>query len=91
MPQPGVESSVITLKCHEKPPVECDEAMLFKIIRASFNQRRKTLQNGLCNGTNFSKEQIVQAIAECGFVPAVRGETLSLEEFAKLTNVLMGK
>lgn len=88
MPQPNVESSVITLKCHEKPPVDCDEDLLFKIIRASFNQRRKTLQNGLSNGTHFSKEQITEAIEKCGFVPTIRGEALSLEDFANLTNVL---
>ena len=88
MPQPKVASSVITLKCHEKPPVDCDEDLLFKIIRASFNQRRKTLQNGLSNGLHYSKEQIIEAIEKAGFIPTVRGETLSLEEFAKLTNIL---
>ncbi len=88
MPQPKVESTVITLKCHDKPPVECDERLLFKIIRASFNQRRKTLQNGLSNGTEFSKEQIAEAIKLAGHAPTIRGEVLSLEQFAQLTNIL---
>ncbi len=88
MPQPKVSSTVITLKCHRKPPVECDEKLLFQIIRASFNQRRKTLQNGLSNGLHFSKEQIAEAIEKAGFSPTIRGEALSLEDFARLTNIL---
>ncbi len=88
MPQPKVESTVITLKCHDKPPVECDEKLLFKIIRASFNQRRKTLQNGLTNGTEFTKEQVAAAIEQAGYSPTIRGEVLSLEQFAYLTNIL---
>ena len=88
MPQPKVTSTVITLKCHNNPPVECDEKLLFQIIRASFNQRRKTLLNGLSNGLHYSKEQIAQAIEKAGFVPTVRGEALSLEDFATLTNIL---
>ncbi len=88
MPQPKVESTVITLKCHDKPPVECDEKLLFKIIRASFNQRRKTLQNGLTNGTEFTKEQVAAAIEQAGYSPTIRGEVLSLEQFADLTNIL---
>jgi len=88
MPQPKVASSVITLKCHDNPPVECDENLLFKVIRASFNQRRKTLQNGLSNGLHYSKEQIAEAIEKAGFSATIRGEALSLEEFALLTNIL---
>ena len=88
MPQPKVTSTVITLKCHNNPPVECDEKLLFQIIRASFNQRRKTLLNGLSNGLHYSKEQIAQAIEKAGFVTTVRGEALSLEDFATLTNIL---
>ena len=91
MPQPKVASSVINLKCHDKPPVECDEKLLFTLIRASFNQRRKTLQNGLSNGTHFSKEEILNAIEEAGFSPTIRGEALSLEDFAKLANLLSKK
>ncbi|WP_028243121.1 16S rRNA (adenine(1518)-N(6)/adenine(1519)-N(6))-dimethyltransferase RsmA [Pseudobutyrivibrio ruminis] len=88
MPQPKVTSTVITLKCHNNPPVKCDEKLLFQIIRASFNQRRKTLQNGLSNGLHFSKEQIAEAIEKAGFSPTVRGEALSLQDFATLTNIL---
>ena len=88
MPQPKVSSTVITLKCHDNPPVKCDEKLLFQIIRASFNQRRKTLQNGLSNGLHYSKEQIAEAIEKAGFSPTIRGEALSLEDFATLTNIL---
>ena len=90
MPQPKVTSTVITLKCHNNPPVDCDEKLLFQIVRASFNQRRKTLQNGLSNGLHYSKEQIAEAIEKAGFSPTIRGEALSLEDFATLTNVLKG-
>ena len=88
MPQPKVSSTVISLKCHHNPPVECDEKLLFQIVRASFNQRRKTLQNGLSNGLHYSKEQIAEAIEKAGFSPTIRGEALSLEDFARLTNIL---
>ncbi len=90
MPRPKVGSAVIRLTCHEKPPVEVtDERLMFRLIRASFNQRRKTLQNGLNNAADldFTKEQIVKAIEEAGFVPTIRGEALTLEEFAKLSNI----
>lgn len=92
MPRPNVDSAVIRLTRYEEPPVQVkDEKMLFKIIRASFNQRRKTLQNGLNNSSelNFTKDQIVAAIAEAGFSPSVRGEALTLEQFAKLTDILL--
>ena len=88
---PKVGSAVIRLTRHAETPVQVDdEKLLFQIIRASFNQRRKTLANGLKNyeGLSFEKETIEAAIAECGFSPSVRGEALSLEEFAKLANVL---
>lgn len=91
MPRPKVGSAVIRLTCHMQPPVKVkDEKLLFQIIRASFNQRRKTLANGLKNyeGLCLDKETIEHAIAACGFAPSVRGETLSLEEFAKLANAL---
>ena len=91
MPRPNVDSAVIRLTRYEEPPVQVkDEKMLFKIIRASFNQRRKTLQNGLNNSSelNFTKDQIAAAIAEAGFSPSVRGEALTLEQFAKLTDIL---
>lgn len=92
MPRPNVDSAVIRLTRYEEPPVQVkDEKMLFKIIRASFNQRRKTLQNGLNNSSelNFTKDQIAAAIAEAGFSPFVRGEALTLEQFAKLTDILL--
>ena len=65
--------------------------MMFRLIRASFNQRRKTLQNGLNNASDlhFTKEQIASAIESMGLPPAVRGETLTLEQFAKLTDLLV--
>ena len=92
MPRPKVGSAVIRLTTYDKPPVEVDdEKLMFRIIRASFNQRRKTLQNGLNNSSelNFTKDQIAAAIAEAGFSPSVRGEALTLEQFAKLTDILL--
>lgn len=90
-PQPKVGSAVIRLTRHAAPPVNVkDEKLMFRIIRASFNQRRKTLANGLKNAGNlpFSKEQIEEAITQLGKPLTVRGETLSLEEFAQLANLL---
>ena len=92
MPRPNVDSAVIRLTRYEEPPVQVkDEKMLFKIIRASFNQRRKALQNGLNNSSelNFTKDQIAAAIAAAGFSPSVRGEALTLEQFARLTDILL--
>lgn len=92
MPRPNVDSAVIRLTRYEEPPVQVKaEKMLFKIIRASFNQRRKTLQNGLNNSSelNFTKDQIAAAIAAAGFSPSVRGEALTLEQFARLTDILL--
>lgn len=91
MPRPKVGSAVIRLTRHEKPPVEVkDEKLLFHIIRASFNQRRKTLANGLNNSDRLEipKEAITEAIKQLGKGPSVRGEALTLEEFAKLSNNL---
>ncbi len=91
IPQPKVASSVIRLTCHKKPVVEVsDEAFLFKVIRASFNQRRKTLVNGLNNAPAIpvSKENIIKTIEELGYSPTIRGETLSLQEFATLSEAL---
>lgn len=91
MPRPKVGSAVIRLTRHEKPPVEVkDEKLLFHIIRASFNQRRKTLANGLNNSDRLEipKEAITEAIQQLGKGPSVRGEALTLEEFAKLSNNL---
>lgn len=94
VPQPKVASSVIRLTCHKEPPVEIsDEKFLFKVIRASFNQRRKTLANGLNNAPTIpvSKEDIISTIEELGYPASVRGETLSLEEFAALSEALKKK
>ena len=94
IPRPKVGSAVIRLTCHEKPPVEVrDEKLMFDIIRASFNQRRKTLVNGLNNSPvlDFSKEEILQAVESLGKGAGVRGEALSLEEFAALSNALSEK
>ena len=70
-----------------------DESMLFRLIRASFNQRRKTLVNGLSNGMGWSlsKEDVMKAITEAGFPETVRGETLSLEDFGKLSDIFCEK
>lgn len=89
MPRPNVDSAVIKLTRHKEPTVNvADEKLMFKIIRASFNQRRKTLVNGLKNSTelSFSKEQIVKVIEKIGKPETIRGEALTLEEFAELAN-----
>lgn len=91
MPKPNVDSAVIRLSRYEKPPVKAlDEAWLFSVIRASFNQRRKTLVNGLSNAGNLgiSKEKIAEAVAQMELSPTVRGETLTLEQFTELSNCL---
>jgi 16S rRNA (adenine1518-N6/adenine1519-N6)-dimethyltransferase len=93
IPRPKVGSSVIRLTKHDKKPVNVDNEELFwKLIRASFNQRRKTLQNGLNNSPEITltKETIAQAIESLGWSPTVRGETLTLEQFALLANCLSG-
>ena len=96
MPRPNVGSAVVNLKCHEKPPVEVmDEELMFKLIKASFAQRRKTLQNGLANSAelDFTKEEITEAILKMQELlgmkqnPLIRGETLTLKEFACLSDV----
>ena len=91
MPRPKVGSAVIRLERYEEPPVKViDEKLMFRIIRASFNQRRKTLANGLKNSAelDFTKEEIAEAITAIGKEPGVRGETLTLEEFARLADEL---
>lgn len=87
IPQPNVGSAVIRLTLHDNPPVKVsDEALLFQIIRASFNQRRKTLVNSLSNGGICNKEVIVLALQHMGLSESIRGEALTLEEFAQLSN-----
>ena len=91
MPRPKVGSTVIQLIRHEEPPVQVEnEEKMFALIRASFNQRRKTLLNGLrnCRELNLSKEVIEEALNICGFPLNVRGETLSLEDFGRLSDCL---
>ena len=91
IPRPSVGSAVIRLTRHGKKPVEVkDEKLMFALIRASFNQRRKTLQNSLNNSSelSFSKEEIGEAIEKMGLSPSVRGEALTLEQFAKLADAL---
>lgn len=90
MPRPNVGSAVIRLKRHETRPVDVkDEKLMFRIIRASFNQRRKTLANGLNNSPEigYTKEQIAVAIEKLGRGASIRGEALTLEEFARLSNI----
>lgn len=92
VPRPKVGSAVICLHAYEKPPVEVTDAkLMFQLIRASFNQRRKTLVNGLKNasGLDFHKEDILKALSEMGLGEAVRGETLTLSQFADLSNRLL--
>ena len=92
MPRPNVGSAVIRLTVHEKPPVVVkDEQLMFRLIRASFNQRRKTLANGLNNSPelHYSKEQIAEAIEKLGTSPSIRGEALTLEQFAQLADILL--
>lgn len=91
MPRPRIGSAVIRLERYDSPPVEVkDERLLFRIIRASFNQRRKTLANGLKNSAelDFTKGEIEAAIEKLGKGASVRGEALTLEEFAELSNWL---
>lgn len=93
IPRPGVASAVIRLTRYEKPPVQVtDEAFLFALIRASFNQRRKTLANGLSNAQNLSltREQVTEALEGMGLSPTVRGEALTLSQFAALSEMLKG-
>jgi len=88
-PRPKVESAVVRMDLREKPPVAADETKLFRVIRAAFNQRRKTLANALSSGLpELEKEKIKAAIETSGLSPTARGEELSLEEFAALTQSL---
>lgn len=91
-PMPGVGSSVIKLDLYDEPPVKVsDPAFMFRIIKASFMQRRKTLQNALQNNpdTKISREKTVSALEKLGLDPMIRGEALTLEQFAGLTDLLV--
>ena len=92
MPRPNVGSAVIRLTRHKESPVNViDEKFMFRLIRASFNQRRKTLMNGLKNASdlNLEKEEILEAIRKLGKSDTIRGEALTLQEFAELSNLLI--
>ena len=91
IPRPGVGSAVIRLTRYEEPPVTVkDEILMFKLIRVSFNQRRKTMTNSVCGCAELgiTKEKLIEALEECNLSPTVRGEALTLEQFAKLSNIL---
>ena len=93
IPRPGVDSSVLCLEAYTEPPVECREKVMFALIRAAFNQRRKTLANAISHGYSldgrqFSREEVVAALEEAGLSATVRGEQLSLEQFAQLSLLL---
>ena len=92
IPRPTVGSAVIRLTRHQVPPVDVkDEHHMFALIRASFNQRRKTLANGLSNAQelHLTRERVTQATDKMGLSPTVRGETLTLAQFAELSNLLL--
>lgn len=91
IPRPKVGSAVIRLTKYQEPPVQVkDERLMFRLIRASFNQRRKTLQNSLSNSPelNITKAQTAEALEKMGLPAAVRGEKLTLEQFARLSDLL---
>ena len=90
IPRPGVGSAVIRLTRYEEPVTVKDESLMFKLIRASFNQRRKTLQNGIANSPElpYSKAQVEKALEKMGLAANVRGESLTLAEFAKLSDII---
>ena len=94
MPRPNVGSAVIRLTRHAEPKIIVqDEKFMFRLIRASFNQRRKTLQNGINNSAelSISKDSVVEALREMGLSESIRGEALTLEQFAKLSDLLSEK
>lgn len=94
MPRPNVDSAVIRLTRYQNPPVQAkDESFMFDIIRASFNQRRKTLMNGLTNasGLKVTKENVLAALEQMGLPATIRGEALTLEQFAILSDILVAE
>lgn len=90
IPKPNVGSAVIRLTRYEKSPVDVkDESFMFGLIRASFNQRRKTLSNGLSNaGMGITRDEVTKALEQMDLSPTIRGEALTLEQFADLSNIL---
>ena len=94
MPRPKVASAVITLKLRDKPPVDvCDTRLFFRIVKCAFGQRRKTLLNTLCNqgGFDISKEEMTDIIRSAGLDEKIRGEAMSIEQFAALTEKIYEK
>ena len=96
IPRPGVDSCVLCLKAYEEPPVRCDEKVMFALIRAAFNQRRKTLANavshGYClGGKQFGREVVTEMLGQMGLSPTIRGEALSLEQFAQMSLLAAGR
>ncbi len=92
IPPPKVDSAVLKLKLREKPAAEpADEKYFFKVVKAAFAQRRKTLVNCLANGLGIDKNTAAKAITDCGISPDIRGERLSVQEFAYLSDKLSGK
>lgn len=90
MPKPNVDSAVIRMDIYDKPPVKTkDETKMFKIIKAAFSQRRKTLVNSVSGSTDIAKETILKSLNELGLSESVRGEALSLEQFAKLSDKII--
>lgn len=92
LPPPKVDSSVIRLDVRKEPPVNpIDEKLMFKTIRASFGQRRKTLANALSAGLKLPKQTVTEALSDAGLSPTVRGEKLTLKDFAKLSDALLSR
>ena len=93
LPAPKVTSSVIRLIPRPQPPVDADPEALFRLVKAAFAQRRKTLLNALsaAYGSRLSKDELRQAISDCGLSETVRGERLSLDEFSNLANILQAR
>ena len=91
VPQPKVTSSVIRLKRREEHPAAVeDEKLMFRIIRAAFNQRRKTLVNAISSQLGeITKDQAERALAECGYDPRIRGEVLDISGFAKISDKIL--
>ncbi|MBO4831176.1 MAG: 16S rRNA (adenine(1518)-N(6)/adenine(1519)-N(6))-dimethyltransferase RsmA [Oscillospiraceae bacterium] len=88
MPQPKVVSSVVRMKKRERPPVDADEKRFFRVVRAAFAQRRKTLVNSLSSALGIAKDRVTSAVETCGLDPLVRGEALDMDAFARLAGAL---
>lgn len=92
VPPPKVDSAVLKLKIREKPAVQVqDEKMFFRVVKAAFSQRRKTLLNCLCSNFSFPKEEMSALLEGVGIMPSRRGETLSLQEFADISDAITQK